>query len=221
MRKIHWSILAVASLSIMTPLAIIAPLAAQDAAAPPPIPGQLDAARVTAGKYQTDPLHSLVGFRVNHFGLNDYFGTFGDVAGTLEIDPANPAAAKVDITVPISGLSTASAKLTGHMNGADFFDSAKFPSVRFVSTKVTAKGMNAVIEGDVTIRGVTKPVTLDAKFTGAGINPFNKKESIGFEASTKIKRSDFGMNYGVPLVSDEVRLDITVAFEKTGAFEKG
>jgi polyisoprenoid-binding protein YceI len=194
-------------------LAIIAPLAAQDAA-PQPTPGQPDVTRVTAGTYQTDPMHSLIGFRVNHLGFNDYFGVFGDAAGTLVIDPANPGAARVDITVPVSGLSTANGKLTEHMKGTDFFDSAKFPAVRFVSTKVTATGTNALIEGDLTIRGVTRKVTLDTKFTGAGTNTFAKKETIGFEAATVIKRSDFGMGYGVPFVSDDVRLDITVAFEK-------
>ena len=207
MRSIKIALLAV------TAAALIAPLAAQNAAAPA-LPGQIDVARVTAGTYQADPSHSLVGFRVNHFGFNDYFGVFGDVAGTLVIDPANPNAAKVDVTIPLSGLSTASTKLTEHMSGADFFDSAQFPSVRFVSTKVTAKGTGAMIEGDLTIRGVTKSVTLDAKFTGAGTNPYSKKETAGFAATTAIKRSDFGMNAAVPLVSDEVRLDITAAFEK-------
>ncbi len=211
MRTIYWTGLAALS------LAIIAPLAAQNAPAAPPapqLPGQQDIGRVSAGTYQTDPLHSLVGFRVNHLGFNDYFGVFGDVAGTLEIDPANPNAAKVDVIIPLSGLSTASAKLTEHMNGTDFFDSAQFASVRFVSTKVTAEGASAIIEGDLTIRGITKSVTLDADFSGAGTNSYNKKETVGFEATTAIRRSDFGMNFGVPFVSDEVRLGITVAFEK-------
>jgi polyisoprenoid-binding protein YceI len=207
MRKLNIGILAAAS------LLVIAPLAAQNGA-PPELPGKVDVSRVQAGTYQSDPSHSLVGFRVNHFGFNDYFGVFGDVAGTLVIDPANPSAAKVDVTVPLSGLSTASAKLSDHMKGADFFDAEKFPSVRFVSTKVTVDGTSAMIEGDLTIRGVTKPVTLEADFTGAGTNPYVKKETIGFEATTVIKRSDFGMNYGVPFVSDEVRLGITAAFEK-------
>jgi polyisoprenoid-binding protein YceI len=199
-------------------LAIIAPISAEDTAqdkpAAPQLPGQEDTGRVSAGTYQTDPLHSLVGYRVNHLGFNDYFGVFGDVAGTLILDPANLNAAKVDVTIPLSGLSNASAKLTEHMNGKDFFDSAQFPSVRFVSTKVTAEGRSALIEGDLTIRGITKSVTLDAEFTGAGTNTYNKMDTVGFEATTAIKRSDFGMDYGVPFVSDEVRLGITIAFEK-------
>jgi polyisoprenoid-binding protein YceI len=184
------------------------------------LPGQKDASRVTAGTYKTDPGHSLIGWEVNHFGFNDYFGIFGDVAGTLTIDPANPNAAKVDVTIPVAKVTTASAGLTSHLLRAgkdggkpDFFGPTP-ADARFVSTKVVASGMTAKITGNLTLNGVTKEVVLDAEFTGAGANPFNKKETIGFEAETEIKRSDFGIAYGIPVVSDEVELDISVAFEK-------
>ena len=184
------------------------------------LPGQKDAARVTAGTYKADPGHSLIGWEVNHFGFNDYYGLFGDVAGTLMIDPANPNAAKVDVTIPVGKVTTASAGLTSHLLRAgkdggkpDFFGPAP-ADARFVSTKVVASGMTAKITGNLTLNGVTKEVTFDAEFTGAGANPFNKKETIGFEAETEIKRSDFGIAYALPMVSDEVELDISVAFEK-------
>lgn len=184
------------------------------------VPGQLDASRVTAGTYTADSAHSLIAFEVNHFGFNDYYGLFGDVAGTLMIDPANLDAAKVDVTIPIANVTTASKGLTDHLlragkDGAkpDFFGPAPAPA-RFVSTSVKADGMKATITGNLTMNGVTKPVTFDAEFTGAGNNPMNKKATIGFEAETSIKRSDFGVNYGIPMVSDEVELDISVAFEK-------
>ena len=184
------------------------------------LPGQKDASRVTAGTYKTDPGHSLIGWEVNHFGFNDYFGIFGDVAGTLTLDPANPNAAKVDVTIPVAKVTTASAGLTSHLLRAgkdggkpDFFGPAP-ADARFVSTKVIASGMTAKITGNLTLNGVTKEVVLDAEFTGAGANPFNKKETIGFEAETTIKRSDFGIAYALPMVSDEVELDISVAFEK-------
>jgi len=184
------------------------------------LPGQKDASRVTAGTYKTDPGHSLIGWEVNHFGFNDYFGIFGDVAGTLTIDPANPNAAKVDVTIPVAKVTTASAGLTSHLLRAgkdggkpDFFGPAP-ADARFVSTKVVASGTTAKITGNLTLNGVTKEVTLDAEFTGAGNNPFNKKPTIGFEADTTIKRSDFGIAYALPMVSDEVELDISVAFEK-------
>lgn len=186
----------------------------------PQAPGQQDASRVTAGTYTADPGHSLIAFEVNHFGFNDYYGIFGDVAGSLEIDPANLDAAKVDVTIPVASVTTASKGLTDHLLRAgkdggkpDFFGPAP-AAARFVSTAVKAEGMMATITGDLTLNGVTRPVTFQAEFTGAGVNPFNKKETIGFEAETEIKRSDFGVNYGIPFVSDEVELDISVAFEK-------
>lgn len=184
------------------------------------LPGQKDASRVTAGTYATDPGHSLIGWKVNHFGFNDYFGIFGDVGGTLTIDPANPSSAKVDVTIPIGKVTTASAGLTSHMLRAgkdggkpDFFGPAP-ADARFVSTKVEASGTSAKITGDLTLNGVTKPVVLDTEFSGAGANPFSKKETLGFHATTTIKRSEFGIAYGLPVVSDDVKLDITVAFEK-------
>lgn len=186
----------------------------------PEVPGAQDASRVTAGTYAADPSHSLIAFEVNHFGFNDYYGIFGDVAGTLVLDPANLDAAQVDVTIPVASVTTASKGLTEHLlrpgkNGAapDFFGAAPAPA-RFVSTAVEAEGMKAMITGNLTLNGVTKPVTFEAEFTGAGVNPFSKKETVGFEAETSIKRSDFGVNYGIPFVSDEVELDISVAFEK-------
>lgn len=189
----------------------------------PEVPGAQDASRVTAGTYAADPGHSLVMFEVNHFGFNDYFGIFGDVAGTLVLDPANLDAAKVDVTIPVASVTTASKGLTDHLLRAgkdggnpDFFGPAP-AAARFVSTavKVDEKdATKAMITGDLTLNGVTKPVTFEAEFTGAGANPFNKKATVGFEAEAEIKRSDFGVNYGIPFVSDEVELDISVAFEK-------
>ncbi len=187
------------------------------------VPGAMEPSRVTAGTYTADSNHSLIAFEVNHFGFNDYYGLFGDVAGTLVIDPANLSAAKVEVTIPVANVTTASKGLTEHLLRAgkdgktpDFFGPAPAPA-RFVSTavKVDAKdATKATITGDLTLNGVTKPVTFEAEFTGAGANPFNKKATIGFEAETSIKRSDFGVNYAIPFVSDEVELDISVAFEK-------
>jgi polyisoprenoid-binding protein YceI len=192
-------------------------LFAQDA---PQVPGVQDPSRVTAGTYAADPNHSLITFEINHFGFNDYYGIFGDVAGTLVLDPANLDAARVDVTIPVANVTTASKGLTDHLLRAgkdggkpDFFGPAP-AAARFVSTSVKADGMKAMITGDLTLNGVTKPVTFEAEFTGAGNNPFNKKATVGFEAETSIKRSDFGITTAIPFVSDEVELDISVAFEK-------
>ncbi|WP_066550056.1 MULTISPECIES: YceI family protein [unclassified Sphingomonas] len=204
-------------LTAVIALAVATPLVGQST---PQVPGAQDASRITGGTYATDPSHSLIGFEVNHFGFNDYYGIFGDVAGTLVLDPKNPAAAKVDVTIPVAGVTTASKGLTEHLLRAgkdggkpDFFGPSPAPA-RFVSTAVKVNGMEAEITGNLTLNGVTKPVTLEAEFVGAGTNPYNKKETVGFEAETTIKRSDFGVSYGIPLVGDEVELDISVAFEK-------
>ena len=201
------------------PLFAAVPLLAQGA---PQVPGTMDVARVTAGTYNTDPGHTLIGWRVSHFGFNDYFGIFGDVTGTLTLDPANPNGAKVDITIPVGKVTTASAGLTGHLLRAgkdggkpDFFGPAP-ADAKFVSTKVETSGTAAKISGDLTLNGVTKPVVLDAKFSGAGNNPYSKKATVGFHATANIKRSDFGVDIAIPFVSDDVMLDISVAFEKAG-----
>lgn len=188
---------------------------------PMQVPGAVDASRVQAGSYTVDSAHSLVGWRVNHFGFNDYFGIFGDVAGTLEIDPANLAGAKVDVTIPIASVVTASAGLTDHLTRAgrdggnpDFFGPNPEPA-RFVSTAVQTTGATtANITGDFTMNGVTNPVTIAAEFTGAGAHPMNQKLNVGFEGTTTIKRSDWNVGGFIPLVGDEVELDITIAFEK-------
>ena len=199
--------------------AVATPIVAQQAMQ---APGSPNPAAITGGTYTVDPGHTLVGWRLSHLGFNDYFGIFGDATGTLTLDPKNPGAAKVEITVPVSKVTTASAGLTSHLLRAgkdggkpDFFGASP-ADAKFVSTSVTASGMTAKIAGNLTLNGVTKPVTLDAKFVGAGKAPamMGGKENVGFHATTTIKRSEFGIGYGVPVIGDEVKLDITAAFQK-------
>ena len=188
----------------------------------PQAPGMVDVSRVSGGTYMTDPAHTLVAWEVDHFGFNDYFGLFGDAEGSLTIDPANPAAAMVDISLPITSLAVVSEGLREHMlragkDGAkpDFFGPEP-GMARFQSSSVTvgADSMSARISGNLTMNGITQPVTIDARFTGAGTNPMSKVETIGFEGETTISRSAFGIDYAVPMVGDEVDLKISVAFEK-------
>lgn len=188
----------------------------------PAVPGAPDKARVAAGTYAADAGHTMVVWAVDHFGFSKYTGIFGDVTGTLVIDPANPAASKVDVTIPVAKVTTASSGLTGHLLRAgkdggkpDFFGAAP-ADAKFVSTSVVLDddGDEAKVTGNLTLNGVTKPVTLDVDFHGAGTNPYNKKATIGFEAEGNIRRSDFGIAYGIPAVSDEVELEIHAAFEK-------
>lgn len=203
-------------------LAISVPAVVAQSAQAPQTPGIKDKSRVVAGNYVADPLHTMVVWEVDHLGFSDYTGIFGDVEGTLTINPANLSAAKVDVTIPIDKVTTASTVLTAHLlraaeagGKADFFGANPAPA-RFVSTAVAlnSDGDEAKITGNLTLNGVTRPVTLEAEFFGAGTNPMNQKVTVGFKAETKILRSQFGIEYALPFVSDEVELKIHAAFEK-------
>lgn len=209
-------------IALAATLAIGAPLLAQDA---PQKPGAKDATRVVAGSYSADPNHTLISWEVDHLGFTPYFGLFGSITGKLVIDPKNPAAAKVDITIPVSKVLTANEGLTGHLLRApkqaggkpDFFGPAP-ADARFVSTsvKVDSDGDEAVVTGNLTLNGVTRPVTLDVDFYGAGKTApqMGGKDNLGFEAEATIRRSDFGINFLVPMVSDEVKLKIAAGFTR-------
>ena len=205
--------------TVLAALFLAAPALAQMPSAPP---GSRNPAAVTAGTYTADPGHTLVTWTLDHMGFSPYTGIFGDVTGTLTIDPKILNATKVDVTIPVSKVTTASSGLTAHLTRAgkdggkpDFFGAAA-PDARFVSTSVVATGQTAKVTGNLTLNGVTKPVVLTASFYGAGKAPamMGGKENVGFHATGTIKRSDFGLGFGVPVVSDAVKLDIAAAFQK-------
>lgn len=202
------------SMSAMVSLFAAGGLIAQTGNAQAPATADISTQDITSGEYTADPAHTLVGFRVNHMGFNDYFGVFGNASGSLNLDMQEPENSSVTITVPVQDLAVASADLKKHMMSADFFDAANYPNVTFTSTSVVVEGTSAKITGDLTIRGITKPVTLDARLTGTGANPMTKKQTLGFEGETEIDRTSFGMDYGVPMVPATVALGISAAFEK-------
>lgn len=180
-----------------------------------------DPSEVESGTYATDPAHTLVEWRVSHFGFNDYFGLFGNAEGTLELDTENMANTTVDVRIPINSLAVVSEGLREHMlrpgtdGGAPDFFGPDADDARFVSTAIHQTGdTTAHIIGDLTLNGQTRQVAIAAEFSGNGANPFNQKVTVGFHGETTIKRSDFGMDYALPAIGDEVTLDITVAFEK-------
>lgn len=205
----------------MRPLIFLAALLVSGAAFAQ-APGSPNPAAVTGGSYAADPAHSLVLWTIDHLGFSPYTGIFGDVTGSLTIDPKNPGAAKVDVTIPVAKVTTASAGLTSHLLRAGTYDAKPDffgpnpADARFVSTKVVATGTGAKVTGDFTLNGVTRPVTLDATFYGAGKAPaaMGGKENIGFRATGSIKRSDFGLGFMVPVLGDEIKLDITAAFQR-------
>jgi polyisoprenoid-binding protein YceI len=148
-------------------------------------------------------------------GFSTWYGDFSGATGTLTLDPKKPATAALDVSIPVASVSTTNAKLDGELKSADWFDAAKFPTISFKSTKVAPTGpTTALVTGDLTFHGVTKPVTLEATFKASGANPMSKAFTIGFEVKGKLKRSDFGVATYVPLIGDEVELIISAPFEK-------
>ena len=194
-------------------IALAVPAIAQVVMPGSALPGAREAARVTAGAYKVDTNHTQVVWTLNHMGITPLSGDFAASGGSLSLDPANPAAAKVSVDFTMANTTTHMAAFTTHLLSADILDAAKYPTANFTSTAVTVSGTSAKITGNLTLHGVTKPVVLDAKFYGAGDNPRSKKLNIGFSATTTIKRSDFGIMYG-PTVADQVNLEIHAAFEK-------
>lgn len=177
---------------------------------------------VQAGSYVLDPAHGKITWSVDHMGFSTYVGQFTDVAAHLDLDVRNPAASKLDASVRMDSVRTSHGDLDKHLKTADFFDTAKFPSASFRATNVRLVDRDtANITGNLTLRGVTRPIVIKADFNQAGINPVDKQYTLGLDGEAKIKRSDFGINYGLPMLGDEVTLHLEAEFKlkspKTGA----
>ena len=178
-------------------------------------PASQDPATVRAGSYSVDPGHTQVMFRLSHMGFSNFSGTFSAASGVLTLDPKTAGASALKVSVPVKSVMTTSAKLDEELKSAQWLDAGRFPDMTFASTKVTPEGKNkAKVTGDLTIHGITKPVTLEVTFVGAGINPLSKKYTVGFDAKGEIKRSDFGVKTYVPLIGDAMLLSIAGAFEQ-------
>lgn len=185
---------------------------AADAAAAAPAAAAI---QIASGTYKLDPSHTDVLVQWSHFGFSHPTAHFGAAEGTLVYDAADVTKSTVEVKLPLSGLNSFTAKFDEHLKSADFFDAAKFPAATFKSTKVEANGTNKLtVTGDLTIKDVTKPVTLDVTINGGGEHPMAKVPAAGFDATTTIKRSDFGVGAYAPNVSDEVNIRITT--EATG-----
>jgi polyisoprenoid-binding protein YceI len=171
-----------------------------------------------AGNFTIDPTHTQVQFTYNHLGYSNITGRFDQVESEFNLDTADLTKSNVSVTIPVASISTGVEKLDAHLLGADFFDAAQFPTATFKSTGVTAAGEGKLaVAGDLTIHGVTRPVVLDVTVNKIGDHPMAKVPAAGFDASLTINRSDFGVGAYVPMVSDEVRLTITVEARQTPA----
>lgn len=159
--------------------------------------------------YTFDQAHTGITWQANHFGFSNPTGKFIKTDGSLKLDEKSPEKSSLDVTIAIDGLVTGLPDFDKHLKSADFFDIEKFPTARFVSTSVKKTGdKTADVAGKLTLHGVTKPVTLHVTLNKLGINDYTKKQTAGFTAETTIKRSDFGMSYAIPGVSDDVKITI-------------
>ena len=162
-------------------------------------------------QYTLEKPHSQILFFVNHLGFSHSSGRFLDFDGNIEFNRSEPEKSSVDVTIKTDSLEMNDQKWNDHLKGDDFFKVASFPTMTFKSTGIEVTGEDTgLITGDLTMLGVTKPVTLDVKFNKAGKHPFGNQYAAGFSATADIKRSDFGMNYGLPAVGDEVEIRIEV-----------
>ena len=160
--------------------------------------------------YTMDPDHTTVAAKWNHFGFSNPVILFGDVDGSIVYDADDVSASSVQVTLPLSGLESNVQAFNDHLLSDDFFDAAQFPEATFRSTSVEADGDDELkITGELTIKGITKEVVLEADINLLGAHPMTGKQTAGFDAEVTIKRSDFGLGLYVPNVADEIELHIT------------
>ncbi len=162
-------------------------------------------------KYEFDRGHTRIFFEVNHLGFSDYRGMFHEYAGGFVFDTDKLEESSIEVTVDMSSADMYFEKMNEHLLNEDLLHVTKYPDAKFVSTAVKPKGKDrAQVTGNLTLLGVTKPVVLDVQFNRAAENPFSKKFTRGFTATGTIDRTEFGIDYAVPLVSKEVKLTISV-----------
>lgn len=190
---------------------LAAPLAAQSA------PAKAAPARVAAAPaptWQIDPLHSELSFKVRHL-VSRVSGTFGDWAGTIVTEPNRFNQGSVNVAIKTASISTGNARRDEHLKGSDFFDAANHPEITFRSNRVDVQGQDIKVHGNLTMRGVTRPVVLQGRFIGR-TRDGQGKERIGFEAETTINRMDYGVAWnnlveGSAVVGDDVTISMVVA----------
>jgi polyisoprenoid-binding protein YceI len=174
---------------------------------------QRSAHDVPAGLYALDPTHARVLFAVSHMGLTTFYGEFPGAEGELHLDPARPDATRLQVTLKTASITTTNAVLDQELRSATWLDADRFPTITFTSSQVRPTGAEtADVVGELTLHGVTKEVTLTAKFVAAGRNWLDKKFTIGFEVAGTIKRSEFGVREDIPMIGDTLKLMISAPF---------
>ncbi len=169
-----------------------------------------------AGDYTLDPAHSRLGFSARHAMVATVRGQFTEFTGTAHVDTANPASSKVELSIVANSISTGNEQRDGHLLSGDFFETEQFPAITFTSTDVSRDGDEWTITGDLTIKGVTKPISVPFEFTGSATDPFGNTR-IGFEGAATLLRKDWGLTWnaaletGGVLVSDKIKLAFDIS----------
>jgi len=164
-----------------------------------------------AASYKIDPTHTYPNFTVNHLGFSTMHGQFGKTKGTMEFDKAS-GTGSVNIVIDAASIYTGFKKRDDHLRSPDFFNVVEYPEITFKSTSAKLDGKSGKVKGDLTIMGVTKNITLDVSDIKCGKHPFNPKlaEVCGFNATTSVMRTDFGMKYGVPAIGEKISISLEV-----------
>ncbi|WP_329413945.1 YceI family protein [Streptomyces sp. NBC_00704] len=169
------------------------------------------------GEYAIDPAHSTIGFTARHAMVTNVKGKFGDFSGSLLLDGVDPSRSTASIDVKMDSIDTGSADRDGHLRSADFFRTDEFPAMTFRSTSAEALGGDDYrVSGELSILGVTRPLTIDLEFNGSAKDPFGN-ERVGFEGKAEILRSDWGLTWnaaletGGVLVSDKIKLNFDIS----------
>ncbi len=171
--------------------------------------------------YKIDPTHTATVFSWNHFGISTPSANFSDIQGVIKVDNAKPANSSVNVTIPLSSVNTNVPALDKEFQEEAWFNAAKYPNITFKSTKVETKDKKHFkITGDLTVKGITKPVVLDAVLNKQGEHPMAKVPAIGFNATTSFNRSDFGLGNYVPNVGDKITVNITTEATAASAAKK-
>ncbi|WP_417259517.1 YceI family protein [Celeribacter sp.] len=173
--------------------------------------GLSSAAHAEAVPYVFDASHSQIVFEYNHLGFSNTVGVFSGFDGNIQFDEEDPAASSVEVSFPTDSLYTGWDERTTHFLSGDFFGAEENPTISFVSTSIEVTGENTgVITGDLTLNGITKPVSLDAVLNQKGDHPMAGKAWLGFDATTTVLRSEFDMGMFTPFVADEVAVNISI-----------
>ena len=172
---------------------------------------QAELSSVPSGEYGLDKTHGYITFTYDHLGFSTPHVGFRSFDVNLTLDSEDVGNSEIDVVIDTTSIDSRVEKFDGHLNGANFFDTEQFPQATFTSTGITEAGENEYkVTGDLTIKGVTQSVTLDAKLNKADMHPMRKVPTVGFSAQTKVNRSDFGISRAVPNVGDEVTIYIEV-----------